>query len=254
MKILCTLVVCLLIRVSTSFTLAATNDVSRTACWLATTYAVALQEKPVAPVTVVTNNSSEALASPGGTNTVGGSNVERGDFSLETGLDYRRAFGDDYSSYSQLRLSLERAFSERNAASVFVSAGLLELEEGSRVRAAAHTPLVLGFGVGFRHYLTRQHTFLRPYFTADVSFLWMTWGYKEDQQSGGETVSSDSLEGMDAYVGMGLLVGSNKRVNLFGEIGAGGVAFLGTTDRELKNELFSDFGYVGIKAGLRFRF
>lgn len=254
MKIFWALVVYLLIRVFTPPALAATNEGNWAAYWLATTYSVALQDKPVAPLTVVTNNSPEALTLPGQTNTMGGVNVEIGGFNLEAGLDYRRAFGDDYSSYGQLKLSLERAFGERNAASVFVSAGLLELEEGSRVRAAANTPLVLGFGVGFRHYLTRQHTFLRPYFTADVSFLWMTWGYKEDQQSGGETVSSDSLEGMDAYVGMGFLVGSNKRVNLFGEIGAGGVAFLGTTDRELKNELFNDFGYVGMKAGLRFRF
>ena len=36
-----------------------------------------------------------------------------------------------------------------------------------------------------------------------------------------ETIRYDSTEGADGYVGLGVIIGSNKFMNVFGEIGAG---------------------------------
>jgi len=53
-----------------------------------------------------------------------------------------------------------------------------------------------------------------------------------------ETIRYDSTEGADGYVGLGVIFGSNKSMNVFGEIGAGGGFLLGTTNEGLENDVF----------------
>ena len=128
--------------------------------------------------------------------------------------------------------------------------------------SSVHAPATLarfgrfrvGFFVGHRYYFTRKHTFIRPYVGIEGDFLWMSWRYRDAIIFDDETIRYDSTEGADGYVGLGVIFGSNKSMNVFGEIGAGGGFFLGTTDEGLENDVFDPYGYIGARIGLRFRF
>ena len=82
----------------------------------------------------------------------------------------------------------------------------------------------------------------------------MFWRYRDAIIFDDETIRYDSTEGADGYVGVGVILGSNKFMNVFGEIGAGGGFFLGTTNEGLENDVFDPYGYIGARIGLRFRF
>ena len=245
MNLLLTLSYSFVFVVSAGSAVAESGSAVQTARWLAAVSPAGDENQVPTPVTVVTNDAPVASSSDG----TGGS-----DMHIVLAADHRRVFGGDYSSLSEVRIGVEFFEGRHVGFGMFAVAGVLELEEGSAVRAVAHTPLILGWGIGGHYHFTPRKTFLRPYVIASLSWLWMNWSYREDVSTGGETVDSDSKQGLDGYAGVGLLVGSNKRLNLFGEIGAGGVVFYGTTEHEVNNDLFDDFGYVGVKAGLRIRF
>jgi hypothetical protein len=239
---------CLFVSASTLVAPAATNDVNRTARWLAAAYIDALPQPP-ASVSEVTNSAAPSSEPLSATNSAASWPANDETIGLGIAANYWRTYGGDYTSLSELRLSLDMQAGDHHGLSIFALAGALELEDGSRADAAVHTPLLLGWGIGYRYYFTRRHTFVRPYVAAEVTFLWMYWDYKQEVLCG-----SDSVEGVDVYLGAGVLIGASKSMSLFGEIGAGGATFLGTTHCDLKNDLFDSFGYVGVKAGLTFWF
>ena len=174
--------------------------------------------------------------------------------SLGMSVDYRRVFGGDFKSFMLGRLSGEFLEGDRHGLAVFIFGGAMELDEDSIAHQIAHDPVVIGFGLGYRYYFTRPHTFIRPYGTVELAFSWVTWKYRDEVVVDDDSPSHDSIEGMDGYVGAGVILGSNKRVNAFGEVGGGGGFFLGTTNEGLKNDFFDPYGYVGARLGLRFRF
>jgi hypothetical protein len=189
------------------------------------------------------------VEAPSGTSHAGPDDVN---FALS--LEHRRMFGDGYKSFTQGRLGGEMLERDQHGPAVFVFGGLVELDENSLAHEIVHDPAVIGFGLGYRYYFTRKHTFIRPYASVEGEFLWMAWRYRNAIISGDETIKYDSTEGADGYVGLGLILGSNKFMNFFGEIGAGGGFFLGTTDEGLENDIFDPYGYIGVRVGLRFRF
>jgi hypothetical protein len=255
MRVYRVFVACLFISAYTPMAPAATNDAGQTALALAAAYLAALpQPQPPASVSGITNSVAPVAEPPAATNFTASLPPDGDTIRLGIGANYWRTYGGDYTSLSELRISLEARSGEHHGFSAFVLAGALALEDGSRADRAVHMPLLLGWGVGYRYYFTRKHTFVRPYVAAEATFLWMYWDYKDDVVSSGNTCGSDSVEGAGAYLGAGVLVGSSKVLSVFGEIGAGGVTFLGTTHCDLKNDLFDSFGYVGVKAGVTFWF
>jgi hypothetical protein len=173
---------------------------------------------------------------------------------LGVSVDYRRMFGGDFKSFTQGRLSGEFLEGDRHGPALFIFGGALELDEDSLAHEIAHDPTVIGFGLGYRYYFTRRHTFIRPYGTVEVAFSWITWRYRDEVVSANGFPSGDSTEGVDGYLGAGVILGSDKVVNVFGEIGTGGGFFLGTTNEGLKNDFLGAYSYLGARLGLRFRF
>ncbi len=173
---------------------------------------------------------------------------------LTLNVEHRRMFGPGYKSFTEGRLGAEMIENEHHGLSAFIFGGLIELESGTSAHDTAHDPAVVGFGLGYRYYFTRQHTFVRPYFAVEGQFLWMTWKYRNAIVLDDETIRYDSVVGADGYFGLGVILGSYKFINVFGEIGAGGGCFAGETSEGLNNDIFHPFGYVGVRVGLTFSF
>ena len=173
---------------------------------------------------------------------------------LTLSVERRQMFGTGYKSFTEGRLGGEMIENEHQGLSIFIFGGLIELEEGSSTHDAAHDPAVIGFGLGYRYYFARQHTFLRPYVALEGQILWMTWKYRNEIVFDNETIRYDSTEGADGYLGFGLILGSNKFMNVFAEIGAGGGFFAAETSEGLNNDIFHPYGYIGVRAGLTFQF
>lgn len=173
---------------------------------------------------------------------------------LTLSVEHRRMFGHGYKSFTEGRLGGELIEDDHHGLAAFIFGGLIELEKSTSTRGAAHDPGVVGFGLGYRYYFTHEHTFIRPYVAVEGQFLWMAWKYREAVVFGDETIRYDSTKGADGYLGFGIFLRSNKFVNLFGEIGAGGGFFPGDTDEGLENDLFGPYGYIGVRVGLTIRF
>jgi len=173
---------------------------------------------------------------------------------LTLGIEHRRMFGPGYKSFTEGRLGGEAIENEHHGLSVFIFGGTIELEGGTSTHDAAHDPGVVGFGLGYCYYFTRQHTFIRPYVAVEGQFLWMMWKYRHEILFDDETIRYDSTEGADGYAGFGILLGSGKFMDLFAEIGAGGGCFAGETNEGLNNDIFHPYGFIGVRAGLTFRF
>jgi hypothetical protein len=71
---------------------------------------------------------------------------------------------------------------------------------------------------------------------------------------GNDTISSDDLWGVNGYTGLGLAFARNKRLSVYGEADIGGMGFVSETDQGFNNDVFGNFGYVAVKAGLSLKF
>jgi len=170
------------------------------------------------------------------------------------GMDYRYPLTGDYGSYYGARLFLEMVATRHHAFGMEAGAGSLRLKPGSVPDRGAHDPALFDLGFFYRLHFTPPNVLLRPYGIVHLNLGTMLWDYKDDLVSDGESYWRDSVGLADAYVGAGLVVNATKRFHLFGEMGYGGMAFLDTTHHDFKNELFDDYGYVAIKAGLGLTF
>lgn len=173
---------------------------------------------------------------------------------LSGGIDYRYPLTGDYKSYYGARIFMEMFATRHHAFGMEAGAGSLRLKPGSVPDRGAHDPALFDFGFFYRLHFTPPNVLLRPYGTVHLNFGTMLWDYKDDPVSDGESYWRDSVLLVDAYVGAGLVVNATKRFHLFGEMGYGGMAFVGATRNDFENELFDDYGYVAIKAGLGLTF
>jgi hypothetical protein len=169
-------------------------------------------------------------------------------------IDYRYPLTGDYKSFYGARLYMEMFVNRHHAFGMTAGAGSLRLKPGSVPDRGAHDPALFDLGFSYRLYFTPPHVLLRPYGTLHLNVGTMLWDYKDDPVADGEEYWRDSAGWADAYVGAGLLVNVSQSFHVFGEMGYGGAAFLDTTYHGFKNELFDDFGYVAIKAGLGLTF
>jgi hypothetical protein len=170
------------------------------------------------------------------------------------GFDVRKSLSGDYEGYYGVRPVVQMFSTRHHGGGMTAAIGELRLASDSAAHRAATDPLFLDFGFFYRFYATPPHTFLRPYVGLHGNFTWMTWTYRDDIIIGNDEIGSDSVGGVDGCVAAGVVLNVSRSFHAFGEFGFGGVTFLSTTDEDLKNTLFDDFGYLSIKAGLGFSF
>jgi hypothetical protein len=137
---------------------------------------------------------------------------------------------------------------------LFVAGDIVQLQPGSLPDRATDNVWMFESGIAYRYYFTPAHAFFSPYFSANAAFQLLSWDYRNPITVNGDTVTDDSLEAVGGYAGLGLAIKRNSHLSFFGEAGFGGTAFLGTTTQGFDNDVFSDFGYFSVKAGLTLKF
>jgi hypothetical protein len=129
------------------------------------------------------------------------------------------------------------------------------MKHGSLPDAATDAVWTVGFGAAFRYYFVGPEEAINPYLTAQVGWQGLNWEYRNPIVLGsGETISSDSLSGFDGYGGFGIAFNRDQWFSLYGELGFGGTFFAGETSEGFHNDVFDDYGYFSVKAGLSLKF
>jgi hypothetical protein len=167
---------------------------------------------------------------------------------------YRRSLNRKYNGLVEGGLTLEVVRNRHATVSLILGGGVIDLKNGTRTHAQVHDPFLFELGAGYRYSFTPPHAFLQPYLTISLTGVSLLWDYRGDVISGGHVVQYDDLFGVNGSVGAGLIVRVTDQFRLFGEVAWGRTGFGSTTTSGVSNTLFSDFGYVGIKAGLKLAF
>jgi hypothetical protein len=143
---------------------------------------------------------------------------------------------------------------ERHFLGLYVGGGSLDFKSGSLPDEAAKNPWMLETGFAYRYHLNGPHVLFSPYLTAGLGAQLFGWDYRQAVIVDGDTIDSDSLSGVTGYAGLGVAVWRRSPVSLFGEAGFGGTIFRSDTGEGFHNDVFNDFGYFSVKAGLAFKF
>jgi hypothetical protein len=179
-----------------------------------------------------------------------------GDYQFQALLDagYQVPFGGNIKAIEPITatpLSLEYA---NNLIGIDLGGAAVKLKPGSLPDQAITDPIMLRAGFVFRHYVNGPHTFLSPYLSGGLDYQYFMWNYRNPIEVDTGTITSDGLQGMTGYAGLGLAIARSKRLSVFGEADIGGTAFLSQTDQGFQNDVFANFGYLGVKAGLNLKF
>jgi len=141
-----------------------------------------------------------------------------------------------------------------NYLGLFISGDIVELQPGSLPDRATDNVWMFELGLEYRRYMTPGHVFISPYLAVNASFQALNWDYRNPVYVDGSSVQSDTLEGMGGYIGFGVAFNRNSHLSFFGEAGFGGTAFLPQTNQGFDNDVFSNYGYFMIRAGLSLKF
>jgi hypothetical protein len=137
---------------------------------------------------------------------------------------------------------------ERASFGLYFNGGLVGMEHGSLPDAATRSATTIGFGAAFRYYFIRPEKPFNPYVTAQVGWQGLRWEYR------GGTISNDSLSALDTCLGFGVTFNRDRWFSLYGELGFGGTFFKHQTYEGFHNDVFNNFGYFSVKAGLSLKF
>lgn len=178
------------------------------------------------------------------------------DFTWQVLFDtaYSKPFNGSIDSLTRFTLTPFSFEDEHNYGGVFIAGAIVTLVPGSLPDRAVKNPWWFEAGFTYRYYLIDSHHLCSPYVTGSASFQALLWSYQNSVTLDGETVSGDALAGGGGYAGFGVVVERNKRLNVFGEIGIGGTVFYGTTREGFNNDVFANFAYFSVKAGLSLKF
>lgn len=121
---------------------------------------------------------------------------------------------------------------------------------------------MLGVNVQFNIPMTPQHTFVGQYLFIGGGTEILFWNYKNPftapvYTSGGvlngqETISSDRLNGVDLFTGIGFDLSQTAPVHLIIELRPGVLLWSGTTAEGFENDIFDHAAYVQLRIKLSF--
>ena len=176
-------------------------------------------------------------------------------YHLDLAGSYRRPWNGDYDWLTLTTISFGGMLDKHNSLDAVLGGGVMQLKSGSPADAQAHEPFFLELGVAWQYFLAAPEASWKPYVTANASLLWMSWEYRSPVDSSRfGLITRDYLEGIDGYAGVGLKLRLRKHLDCFGEFDVGGTGFLPSTYSGVHNNLFANFGYVGVRGGLTLKF
>jgi len=205
--------------------------------------------------TVVDAGSDVAVnaGSSGGSRARGDNgNEEQLEFPVD--VAYAVPFNGEIQSITRISGSVFGVMSDYGSIGMFLSGDIVGLNPGTLPDNAIKNTTMFEFGFAYHRYLNPPHAFISPYLSANAALQVLRWDYRNPVHVDGDKIDADSLEGAGGYIGFGLAFNRNSRCYFFTEAGVGGTVFVDETNQGFHNDVFSNFGYFTVKAGLSLKF
>ncbi|MDH3974746.1 MAG: hypothetical protein OEV42_10755 [Deltaproteobacteria bacterium] len=101
---------------------------------------------------------------------------------------------------------------------------------------------LLTYGFSYKRYMTPRHTFLGQYFLFGMAMNDMYWTYKNAiTAADGETITSDSISGLELFAGLGFNLAQTKNLHIGGEIVPSMISWERHTRHGFENDVFDTF-------------
>lgn len=199
------------------------------------------------------NELADGVAGPSGFCEI---DYNKSDYSWQVPFDvsYATPFNGDIQGIIHFTLTPLSLEDERNFVGLYIGGAIVNLKPGSLPDRGVDNSWMLESGLTYRRYLNSSWTAFSPYVAFNAGFVLLNWEYRNPVFAGGDTIHSDSLEGAEGSLAFGISTCRNRRVSFFGEAGVGGTLFMNTTTQGFDNDVFSNFGFVFVKAGLTIKF
>jgi hypothetical protein len=162
-------------------------------------------------------------------------------------------FNGEFQSITRFTLTAS-AENDRYALGFFLGGDAMGLKPGTLPDNAIENTWMLEAGLSGRMYLNPAHAFISPYLSASIAWQMLFWDYRRPVFVDGEEINFDALEGAGGYAGFGIALNRGKNLSVFGEAGVGGTVFVEQTQEGFDNDVFHNFGYFMVKAGLNWKF
>lgn len=169
-------------------------------------------------------------------------------------VGYEVPLNGDIQALTRFTLTPIAAETEHHFVGLFVAGDIVNLKPGTLPASAVKNTWMLESGLSYRYYFTPAHTFFSPYISASAAYQLLSWDYRNPVIVNGDTIGWDNLTGLGGYAGLGIAIKRNSHLSLFGEAGFGGTVFVGETGQGFDNDVFGNFGYFTVKAGLSLKF
>jgi hypothetical protein len=177
-------------------------------------------------------------------------------FTVQVPMDvaYAVPFNGEFRSITKFTLTPLCVENDHNSFGFFLGGDIMDLKPGGLPASAIDNTWMLEAGFSYRRYFNRAHAFISPYFSANIACQGLFWDYRNPVFIDGKEIQSDTLEGAGGYAGFGIAFNRNTHFSFFGEAGFGGTAFVDQTAQGFGNDVFHNFGYFTVKAGLCIKF
>ena len=200
------------------------------------------------------SDSTAAVASGAGAASASAGSV--GDFNLTIPLDvsYVVPFGGEFRSITRFTLTPISLEEDQATFGVYVGGDIVDLKPGSLPASAINKTRMYEVGLAGKYFLNQPHAFISPYISGSLGVQYLFWHYRNPVFIDGNEVNSDDLPAFNVYAGFGLAFQRNSHLYFFTEAGLGGTVFDAQTGQGFDNDVFHNFGYFSLKAGLCIKF
>ncbi len=171
--------------------------------------------------------------------------------------------GEDFYGFNHLNLSFGGDISEEGRAEFSLGLGWAPVQKTSYLNQSIKDGiLIANLSLQYKGFLTPPYTFMGSYFLIGGGYSHLFWKYENSIQAdeyddygniiGTDTISNDSLGGLDLFCGLGFNIVQTKNFQLGGELVPGIIVWYWETVQGFDNDVFDPFGYVKFRLVLNF--
>lgn len=185
-----------------------------------------------------------------------GANYDETEYGWQVLADvtYSTSFNGDIQGVTHFTLTPICLEDEHNFFGLYLGGATVEFKSGSLPDLGAKDPWMLEVGLTYRRYLNSSRDAFSPYIGGNLGYQLLVWDYRNPVVTGSETIKHDALCAGQGTVVFGVSTRRDKSLSVFGEVGLGATLFFSTTEQGFENDVFDDYGFFSVKAGLSVKF
>jgi len=200
------------------------------------------------------DSDSDSTGGGGGATVAGIGPVSDFDITVPMDVSYVVPFGGEIRSITRFTLTPISLENEQGNMGIYIGGDVVDLRPGSLPASAVDRTRMLEVGVDGKYFLNKPHAFVSPYISGSMGLQSLYWHYRNPVFLDGNEITSDVLAAFNVYGGLGLAFQRNSHLYFFTEAGLGGTVFRDQTGEGFDNDVFHNFGYFSMKAGMCVKF